>query len=97
MSERISWIDEETQSSVIEQYSRQLDSFIDTFADGRVDEAELAAQEQRLTTLMQEIEPQLDDELHAKVTKLLCELTAYDIMQLAAVMQESRPKTTFRG
>jgi len=97
MSERISWIDEETQSSVIEQYSRQLDSFIDTFADGRVDEAELATQEQRLTALMQEIEPQLDDELHAKVTKLLCELTAYDIMQLAVVMQESRPKTTFRG
>ena len=97
MSERISWIDEETQSSVIEQYSRQLDSFIDTFADGRVDEAELATQEQRLTALMQEIEPQLDDELHAKVFIFLWEMTAYEIMQLAVVMQESRPKTTFRG
>jgi hypothetical protein len=97
MSERISWIDEESQTSVIEQYSRQLDSFVNTFADGRVDEEELTAQEQRLTTLMKEIEPLLDDETHAKVTTLLCELTAYDIMQLAAAMQESRPKTVFRG
>jgi hypothetical protein len=74
-----------------------LDSFVNTFADGRVDEEELTAQEQRLTTLMKEIEPLLDDETHAKVTTLLCELTAYDIMQLAAAMQESRPKTVFRG
>ena len=94
---RVSWIDEETQSPVIEQHARQLDSFVQTFADGRVDESELKNQEIRLTQLMKEIEPQLDDALHEKVTQLLCELTAYDIMQMFVTMQQARPQTTFRG
>lgn len=94
---RVSWIDEETQSPVIEQHARQLDSFVQTFADGRVDESELENQEKRLTQLMKEIEPQLDDALHEKVTQLLCELTAYDIMQMFVTMQQARPQTTFRG
>lgn len=49
--------------------------------DGKIDESELDEQEQRLVGLMQEIEPQLDDALHERVTELLCELTAYDLMQ----------------
>lgn len=95
--ERVSWIDEETRAPVIDEYARQLESFVETFADGRVDEAELTAQEGRLTELMKEIEPQLDDELHAKVTRLLCELTAYDIMQVFHELQQARPQSVFRG
>ena len=95
--ERVSWIDEETQAPVIDEYARQLESFVETFAEGRVDEAELTAQEGRLTELMKEIEPQLDDELHAKVTRLLCELTAYDIMQVFHELQQARPQSVFRG
>ena len=94
---RISWVDEKSEVPLIEQYARQLDSFISALADGRVEEAEIQAQEARLVKLMKEIEPQLDDALHAKITQLLCELTAYDLMQMLHAIQAARPKTTFRG
>ena len=94
---RQNWFDEQTQMPLIDQYARQLDSFIQTMADGKVEASEVKAQEVRLVNLMQEIEPQLDDVLHAKITQLLCELTAYDIMQLLYNMEQARPKTRFRG
>lgn len=96
-SKRVSWIDEATQTSLIDDYARRLEGFVRTFADGRVDEGELKAQEERVTALMREIEPQLDDALHGKVTQLLCELTAYDIMQVFHQVEQARPKTKFRG
>ena len=96
-TERLSWFDEKTHEPLIEGYARQLDSFVETLADGKVEPSELLAQEERVVALMKEIEPQLDDALHAKVTRLLCELTAYDLMQTIAAMQAVRPKTTFRG
>jgi hypothetical protein len=46
---------------------------------------------------MKEVEPQLDGKLHEQVTNLLCELTAYDMMQLLNMMQQSRPMSKFRG
>ena len=94
---RTSWFDEATQAPLIEQYARQLDTFIQTMADGMVDAGELRAQEGRLVALMREIEPQLDDALHAKVTQLLAELAAYDLMRMLHEVQSARPKTTFRG
>ena len=94
---RKSWFDKKTEHPLIEKYARQLDSFVQTMADGVVEPSELKAQEKRLTTLMKDIEPKLDDTLHAKVTELLCELTAYDLMHMAAAMQAARPKTKFRG
>jgi hypothetical protein len=94
---RTSWFDEASQMPVIEEYARQLDSFIQTMADGKVEEKELRDQEKRLVKLMKEVEPKLDDDTHAKVTQLLCELTAYDLMQMLYTMQQARPKTVFRG
>ncbi|MBS0202634.1 MAG: hypothetical protein JSS49_07010 [Planctomycetes bacterium] len=94
---RTSWFDEKSQTPQIEQHARNLTSFIDALADGHIDDHELKAQEARLTTLMKEVEPLLDDNLHAKVTALLCELTAYDLMQMLSEMQKSRHKTVFRG
>src|SRR5262245_19801396 len=94
---RQKWFDESSHEPLIDNYARQLDSFIQTMADGVVDEDEIRAQEERLIALMKEIEPRLDDDLHAKVTQLLCELTAYDIMQMLHSFQEARPKTQFRG
>ena len=96
-SKRASWFDEQTQTPVIEQSARQLDSFLQTMADGKVEKREIRDQEARLVALMKEIEPQLDDALHEKVTQLLCELTAYNLMQMVHMMQEARPKTAFRG
>jgi hypothetical protein len=94
---RQKWFDEASHEPLIENYARQLDSFIQTMADGVVEEGEIRAQEERLIALMKEVEPLLGDDLHAKVTRLLCELTAYDIMQMFHSLQEARPKTQFRG
>lgn len=94
---RVNWLDDKAQTPIIDQYSRNLASFVDTLADGKVDENEIKAQEARVAGLMKEIEPKLDDALHEKVTKLLCELTAYDLMQTLYQLQQSRPHSTFRG
>ena len=91
------WFDEASEQSLIAEQARRLDSFLTAMADGKVDASEVRAQEARLVTLMKEVEPQLSGELHAKVTQLLCELTAYDVMQLLHTMHEARPKTVFRG
>jgi hypothetical protein len=94
---RSGWFDEATQAPLIEESARQLDSFIQAMADGRVDAGDINAQEARLAALLREIEPSLDDALHRKVTRLLCELTAYDLMRMLHTMQQARPKTAFRG
>lgn len=89
---RTGWFDETTQAPLIEGYARQLNSFVEALADGRVEDSELKAQEARLVTLMKEVEPLLDDALHEKVTRLLCELTAYDLMQMLQTMEQARPR-----
>lgn len=96
-TKRPSWFDEKTQEPVIEKYARQLDSFMAAMADAKVEEKEIKAQEKRLVDLMKQVEPLLDDNIHAKVTELLCELTAYDLMQMLFSMQQARPETKFRG
>jgi hypothetical protein len=91
------WFSESSHSSLIAQQAQRLESFLSTMADGQVDEAEIQAQEQRLVALMKEVEPQLDEKLHAQVTQLLCELTSYDLMRMIHEMQKARPATKFRG
>lgn len=91
------WLDEKAGSPIIAERARELESFVAAMADGRIDEPEVQAQEQRVVTLMQEVEPLLDAPLHAKVTELLVELTAYDLMQSLYLLHQARPKTTFRG
>ena len=93
---RRSWIDKDTQDVLIDDYAKQLGSFLDTFEDGIVDAKELETQEERVVALMKEIEPELSDELHEKITKLLCELSAFDVMSYTYELQQSRPKTTWR-
>jgi hypothetical protein len=96
-AKRTSWLDEKKQHPVIEQYARQLDSFLQAMADGKIETSELHDQEARLVGLMKEVEPLLDDTMHEKITRLLCEFAAYDQMQMIFTIQEMRPKTVFRG
>ena len=91
------WLDEDTDEPMIAERAQRLETFLAAMADGKIDEGELQAQEQRLVQVMRDVEPLLDEKLHAKVTQLLCELTAYDIMQAVHTMQQARPKTAFRG
>ena len=94
---RTSWLDDDAQTTIIDDYARNLSSFVDAMADGVVDAQEVAAQEQRVVELMKQIEPQLDDALHEQVTTLLCELSAHTMMQLLHALYEARPKTRFQG
>jgi hypothetical protein len=97
MAAKTPWFDDKTDSPLLAEYARKLDSFCDAVADGRVTTGELDEQEKRLVALMKEIEPLLSAEAHEKVTQLLCEVTAYDLMQTMHLAGKSRPKTTFRG
>ncbi len=96
-AKRIKWLDDKSGAPLIDGYARQLTSFMEAMADGEVDDSEVKAQESRLVKIMKEVEPKLDDALHGKVTQLLCELSAYDLMQILNSMQKARPKTAFRG
>lgn len=87
---RQSWLDEDSNEVKIDDYAQKLTSFMDAMADGRIDDAELAAQEASLAALMKAIEPTLDDETHAKITQLLCETSAFSIMQFLHQMQNAR-------
>ncbi len=91
------WFDGSRHTSLIAEKAQRTESFLAAMADGRIDPAEVAKQEDRLVALMAEIEPQLAPALHAKVTELLCELTVYDFMQAMLSLEKSRPKTAFRG
>lgn len=95
--QRSSWLDADSHQPVIDRYARRLAPFVEAMADGRIDDAEVAAQEKRLVKLMKEVEPALPPALHAKVTQLLCELTAYDLMRILHSMEQARPKTVFQG
>ena len=91
------WFDEASETPMLAEYARKLDSFLDVVADGRVESTELVEQEHRVVTLMKEVEPLLSPEAHEKVTRLLCEVTAYDLMNAFHMAGKARPKTTFRG
>jgi hypothetical protein len=91
------WFDETSHAPIIAEKARRTESFIAAMADGMIEESEIKAQETRLVQLMQELEPRLPGDLHAEVTELLCELTVYDFMQAMYSVQQSRPKSVFRG
>ena len=94
---RTEWLDEKSDTPLIGQYVERLGSFLDAMADGKIDASELKAQESRVTALMKTVEPSLDDKVHEQVTHLLCELSAYNIMQTLHQLVENQPKTRFRG
>jgi hypothetical protein len=92
-----SWLDDKAQTPLIDGYVQKLGTFVDAMADGQIDAKELADQEKRLVASLKEVEPTLSDAQHGQVTKLLCELTAFNIMQTLNSLQSARPKSTFRG
>ncbi len=94
---RQSWLDDKSATTLIDDYTQKLVTFMEAISDGHVDDAELAAQEQRLVERMKEVEPSLNDAMHDKVTRLLCELSAFNVMQTLHSLQASRPQAKFRG
>jgi hypothetical protein len=92
---RTSWFDERAEHPVIQEQLAKLESFTSAMADGVVDKKELGTQEQRLAAAMKQLEPELNDDLHAKVTTVLVELTAYNVMRLLHELQAERARMAF--
>ena len=92
---RTSWFDERAEHPVIQEQLAKLESFTSAMADGVVEKKELDSQEQRLATAMKKLEPELSDDLHAKVTTVLVELTAYNVMRLLHELQAERARIAF--
>ena len=93
---KTSWFDERTDHPTLHERVEKLESFTAAMADGVVDRKELEGQEQRLTAAMKQLEPTLSDELHEQVTKVMIELTAYNIMRLLHELQTERARVAFR-
>jgi hypothetical protein len=94
---RTHWLDDTTDTPLIGEYAERLGTFLEAMADGRIDAQELRAQESRVAELMKAVEPKLDDALHEEVTRLLCELSAYNIMHTMHQLMEAAPRTKFQG
>ena len=89
---RQSWIDADSNPD-LDAHVAQLEHFTKSMADGVVDAKELETQENNLVKAMRDVEAVLDDATHAKVTKLLAELTAYSVMRTLHELTASRVQT----
>ena len=92
---RTSWFDDTAKHPMIQERVEKLESFTSALADGVVSKDEVAGQEQRLVAAMKTVEGELNDDMHAKVTTLLVELTAYNVMRLLHELQAERARLAF--
>jgi hypothetical protein len=96
-SKRISWLRASTDTPLIGKYARKMKSYVTATADGFISDGELKGQEAVVAGLLRDVEPQLDDDLHGKVTTLLCEMAVYDMLQTMHTLQKSLKRTKFQG
>jgi hypothetical protein len=87
---RVDWFDEQTHVPVIDEQVNKLATFVDAMADGVIDNNELHRQQESVVEAMRSVEGDLSDEQHAKVTRLMIELSAYNIMRLLHELQQVR-------
>ena len=92
---RTSWFDEKAEHEGIQEKAQKLESFTSALADGVVTKQEIDSQEKRLLAAMKTLEPALSDDLHAKVTSVLVELSAYNIMRLLHELHAERARMAF--
>lgn len=92
---RTSWFDDDAQHPLIHEQIEKLESFTSALADGQVSKQELSGQEQRLVSAMKALEPDLSDAQHAKVTTVLVELSAYNVMRLLHELRAEQTRLAF--
>jgi predicted transcriptional regulator len=92
---RTSWLDDKAEHEAIQERASKLEAFTSALADGLVSKQELSGQEQRLLAAMKSLEPDLSDALHAKVTTVFVELTAYNVMRTLHELQAERARMAF--
>ena len=86
---RTSWFDD-SNLPIIDEQVEKLESFTQAMADGVIDKQELDRQQTSLIAAMKAVEPNLNDQDHEKVTRLMIELSAYNIMRLLHELQGRR-------
>ena len=92
---RASWFDDKAEHPMIQERITKLASFTNALEDGVVSQEELNGQEQRVVAAMKNVEGELSDELHSKVTTMLVEMTAYNVMRLLHELQAERTRMAF--
>jgi hypothetical protein len=92
---KTSWFDDKAQHPILQERATKLDSFTSALADGVVSKRELEGQEQRLVSALKTLEPELNDALHERVTTVLVELSAYNVMRLLHELQTERARMAF--
>ncbi|HVK76162.1 MAG TPA: hypothetical protein VM734_22705 [Kofleriaceae bacterium] len=92
---RANWIDDDNHPD-LDAHVAQLEHFTQSIADGVIDASELAKQQENLKAAMRAVEGSLSDDQHAKVTKLLAELTAYTVMQVLHDMAAAKVERAIR-
>jgi len=92
---RIDWFDEKKDVPVIDEQVQKLAGFVDAMADGVIEKSELEKQQSSVVQAMKAVESELNDAQHEKVTRLLVELSAYNIMRLLHELQQARLQRTF--
>jgi ABC-type lipoprotein export system ATPase subunit len=92
---RTGWFDDKSEHPLIHEQIEKLESFTNALADGHVSKQELSGQEQRLVAAMKALEPDLSDPLHAKVTAVLVELSAYNVMRLLHELRAEQTRLAF--
>ena len=93
---RTSWFSD-ADLPVIHEQAEKLESFTQAMADGVIEKKELEQQQASLVAAMKAVESGLSDEQHGKVTRLMIELSAYNIMRLLHELQVQRLQRTFGG
>ena len=92
---RTSWFDDAAQHPSIHERMEKLESFTSARADGQVSKQELDGQEQRLVAALTALEPELSDAQHEKVTTVLVELSAYNVMRLLHELRTEQTRIAF--
>jgi hypothetical protein len=93
---RTSWFDDKAEHPLIHDQIEKLESFTSALADGHVSKQELGGQEERLVAAMKALEPDLSDALHARVTTVLVELSAYNVMRLLHELRAEQTRLAFK-
>ena len=92
---RVDWFDDKTSVPVIDEQVQKLAGFVDAMADGVIEKSELERQQASVVQAMKAVQGDLTDAQHEKVTRLLVELSAYNIMRLLNELQQSRLQRAF--
>ena len=92
---RIDWFDEKNDTPVIDEQVQKLATFVEAMADGVIEKAELEQQQSSVVRAMKAVQGDLNDAQHEKVTRLLIEMSAYNVMRLLHELQQTRLQRSF--